>query len=221
MCDLVISRVVWLLGPWLEPTCQVCYRLQQYPIRALVPMRTRASMRRIQAIPKLHPRVESKRYRNECYQSDPPSDPSDLISVRSEPNVIRSRAAAIRVRFRSDASVIRSDGPDPKRLDPSDPRSERPNPSDPIRATQSVTRSVRPSRAAAIRAIRPAQCHGPESSRASGGGRRAQGGDARRGTHRAHPIPVPRTCRSCRLSSRPRPPCSSQFKPAPRRPNEG
>ena len=168
-----------------------------------------ASTRRIQAIPKRVLPIRS------AVRSVRP----DQRTVRTEP--IRSRAAAIRVRFRSDASVIRSDGPDPKRLDPSDPRSERPNPSDPIRATQSVTRSVRPSRAAAIRAIRPAQCHGPESSRASGGGRRAQGGDARRGTHRAHPIPVPRTCRSCRLSSRPRPPCSSQFKPAPRRPNEG
>ena len=87
---------------------------------------TRASMRRIQAIPN---RVLPIRSAIRSVRPDP-------RTVRTDP--IRSRAAAIRVRFRSDASDTRSDGPDPKRPGPSDTRSARPNPSDPIRGTLSV-----------------------------------------------------------------------------------
>ena len=126
-------------------------------------MRTRASMRRIQAIPKRGLPIRS------AVRSVRP----DQRTVRTDP--IRSRAAAIRVRFRSDASVIRSDGPDPKRPDPSDTRSARPSPSDPIRATPSVPPgpSDRPAQPRSVRSdLRSATGQSRAEQAGAGGGRK-------------------------------------------------
>ena len=131
---------------------------------------TRASIRRIQAVPNRVLPIRSVR--------------PDPRTVRTDP--IRSRAAAIRVRFRSDASDTRSDGPDP-----SDTRSARPNPSDPIRATPSVPPG--PSdRPAQPRSVCDPTCAVPTARVEPSKRGRAAGARGRRAPWHAPSAPYPR-----------------------------